>query len=180
MKSRVAKYNYGVRVKVPYDASDSEHLDRSHKTSVDNRGIVCVHDAYSTILKKATEVKETREFKHRYSRDYRSPESVPSVITEEILCYRGTATDPRWMDVDKENFTVLCTIKTDSAKLIENCLTHHQIANTTRTYYLLKFEILLSFGLTELTAQVRFFTEGGEAKHFPAEIKYSDKSSRLV
>jgi hypothetical protein len=50
-------------------------------------------------------------------------------------------------------YSALCTIKADVSKLSRS-LTPQRRASDGKPYYVFDFDIVLSFGLTELTAQI--------------------------
>jgi len=87
-------------------------------------------------------------------------------FTIDVLCYRGTANEPKWVDVEprssllclslslkltkvfEDMYTKLCTIMADAssaAKLQDSSSSRH---------YTLNFSVVLLFGLTEFKAQV--------------------------
>ena len=46
-----------------------------------------------------TQVSETKEFRHTYSRLRESKNDLQS-ITESVMCYRGDVVTPKWKDID--------------------------------------------------------------------------------
>jgi len=46
-----------------------------------------------------TQVSETQEFKSSYSKSYKKLDSFRTMAVN-IYCYRGSMTEPRWLDVD--------------------------------------------------------------------------------
>ena len=88
-----------------------------------------------------------------------------------IWCYRGNhVPTPAWKDLDTgesrlpvvfsvslmifyfaDNFTVLCTITADISRIP---LRHRSKTTGKEKFYRVEFEVVLSFGMTELKAQI--------------------------
>ena len=109
---------------------------------------------------------ETTEFRKsfRYSRSYRSDLESCEI---PISCYRGTNATPRWKDVDSGQFCIYwCDFSTDILLSPENysqlCiitadlqpLAVHTTNPAGTSFYKVELDIVLSFGLTELKAQI--------------------------
>ncbi|THU76325.1 hypothetical protein K435DRAFT_705062, partial [Dendrothele bispora CBS 962.96] len=150
--SRIARWHYGIEMNPFFDASDPEHAQReqtSYINSVTDRRMI--PNFFDTILPKNTKVAETTEFRKRYYRRYKSPPQFErDPIVDSILCYRGKQRTPRWTDDDASNYPVLCYIETHAR--IPAKRRHGSI--TGKIYYEVKYSIILSFGLTELKAQI--------------------------
>jgi hypothetical protein len=116
-----------------------------------------------------TQVSETKEFRKSFWHENRRIDAFESQLEIDILCYRGSSPNPAWTDVDpgrllfyllhkslnnrpKGMYSKLCTIMTDTSEIqhvIRRC-----VRQDGQTYYVMDYDIVLSFGLTELTAQV--------------------------
>jgi len=116
---------------------------------------------------QGTEVSETREFRQAYSLE-RSTSSCHS-IWSEITCYRGLSKDPHWIDLEPDMFSPMCIVNADIAELFKTSSPRRGL--TGNLYYRFDFDIVLSFGLTELKAQVAWM-ENGREKRSPATIIY--------
>ena len=101
-------------------------------------------------------------------------------VSVEILCFRGQRENPRWMDIDPgalvvhrpktlldsppplcqlEMYSTLCAVQADTSLLSESLEPRwtrlEEVIGLPRSqYYKMEFDIILSFGLTELKAQV--------------------------
>ncbi|KAG5644294.1 hypothetical protein DXG03_008712 [Asterophora parasitica] len=176
--ARVAKYSYGIEVGIPYDIWDAEHKSRRFSVYQAPNGVNHIPAAFDIVLPKVvqnahsyvtaftaahpaimqdTQVSETREFRQQYHQLRATFDSLPDEIQVDILCYRGLSPKPRWTDVDSGEFLCHTVIG--------------QRAGDHRNYYCLDFEIILNFGLTELTAQI-CWKEDGQEYRSPAEVVY--------
>jgi len=75
---------------------------------------------------------------------------------------------PKWKDVDKNNYTKLCTIEVDVSRAAIHTLPN---ASGMGSFYQVDCEIILLFGMTELKAQVSWM-ENGKEKRSEAKIVY--------
>ncbi|THU88826.1 hypothetical protein K435DRAFT_916218, partial [Dendrothele bispora CBS 962.96] len=150
--SRIARWHYGTMVNTPFDASNPEHVLRKHTSYIhsatDER---MIPDLFDTILLKNTSVAETTEFRSVYLR-YRTESQIRLHRSEsvKIYCYRGTHQTPKWLDQDADNYIALCDVEIDHqvpVQLYRNVLTGETCCK-------LEYSVILSFGLTELKAQV--------------------------
>ncbi|KAK7472142.1 hypothetical protein VKT23_000264 [Stygiomarasmius scandens] len=160
--SRIARWNYGVEMNYYYDKTNAEHLRREFTTYVDPAGCEMVPKGFDVILKKDTEVAETKEFRRRYCRVYAPDEQdYMSSISDPVLCYRGQNVTPTWVDVDADNYITLCKIKADTTPLIPMA---RRTRSNGQVYYRLAYAVILSFGLTELKAQYAWIENGVEKR----------------
>ena len=125
---------------------------------------------------------EATEFRQHFSRH--SPlKSTFKTYAATVFCYRGASTNPRWIDVDRgqffllissvhqyelafspctdiflfaaENYSRLCDVEADLSTM-----TLIPLSNPAGgTYYRVEYDIVLSFGLTELKAQIAWRDE---------------------
>ncbi|KAI0824355.1 hypothetical protein BC628DRAFT_1322727 [Trametes gibbosa] len=173
---RVIKMTYGTVINTSYDVNDPEHISRSWKMIIRPSGRVVIPDSFSPILTKevltrmasqGTRVRGTTEVSKGYFKEARELKTLDT-MSAEIICYRGKKEDPRWVDLEPECFTTLCTIFADTS----------EVAKTPRkgrngTHYSQSFDVVLVCGLTELQAQIRW-VENGVEKRGPAKIVYDD------
>lgn len=92
---------------------------------------------------------ETKEFRSSYSSVQKSRTDFKK-LDLSIWCYRGNEPNPTWIDIDTVNYTKLCDIDFDPSNLP---LTRNKRLFA-EAYYLLRFDIVLLFGLAEFKAQV--------------------------
>lgn len=170
VKARVSKFTYGINSYVPYDMTNVEHRRRLATVFVDSDGVENVQNVFSAILKKGTEVMEMTEFREKFFRKAASLDDFPNPMTDDILCYRGPSADPQWTDVETEMYTKLCTVISDISRIKKKLRPRR--GKDGKAYFHLAYEIILSFGLTELQAQVCWKDHGREVRS-PAKILYS-------
>ncbi|KAI6119939.1 hypothetical protein EDD16DRAFT_1476965 [Pisolithus croceorrhizus] len=144
--ARVSKYACGVKYNILYDPNNQEHRQRSSQVLHRVDGSQRLPNAFGIILPKDTQVSETKEFRRSYHRTSANRSDFGH-LRDAILCYKGSSPHPRWTDVDKGSYYTLCTI-------VDN----GQLMNTSRyvsdgRYYIIEYDVVLAFGLTELTAQ---------------------------
>ncbi|KAI6119936.1 hypothetical protein EV401DRAFT_2209244 [Pisolithus croceorrhizus] len=162
--ARVSKYACGVSCATRYDSNNQEHRQRSSQVFHRLDGSQRLPHSFGIILPKNTKVSETKEFRQSYNRISANRSDLRH-LRDAILCYKGSSPHPRWTDVDKGSYSTLCTV-VDNGKLI----------NTSKYvseggYYIIKYDIVLAFGLTELTAQYAW-KENGVEKRSRAKIVY--------
>ncbi|RDB20569.1 hypothetical protein Hypma_012275 [Hypsizygus marmoreus] len=167
--ARVAKYSYGLSCTVRYNDADDEHKSRVGSRYMDVDGYDKIPDYFQALLPKDTQVMETTEFRRTYCRIEKDVTSFPDKLEDDILCYRGTSADPQWIDVDPDMYSTLCFVVFDVGNL-KNTL-EPRSGKDSQVYYRITYDIVLSFGLSELTAHA-CWTENGEEKRCPAEIVY--------
>ncbi|KAJ7214941.1 hypothetical protein GGX14DRAFT_609817, partial [Mycena pura] len=148
--ARIAKDTYGIECGVKYNPSDAEHASRSKSTYMDESGDLRVFEKFSSILLKNVRVSETKEFRKSYS-VLKGAVSQLSAVDINILRYRGVCKDPQWLDIDPDNYGVLCTVRADTSKIAKTLKPRH---GQRGVYYDLQIDVVLSFGLTELKAQI--------------------------
>ncbi|PFH47372.1 hypothetical protein AMATHDRAFT_6813 [Amanita thiersii Skay4041] len=173
VNSRIARYTYGNPCSYIFNPNNPEHQVRSGQVYVSASKKRYIKGAFDIILARGTQVSETTEFRRSYWYTKTSREEM-TYVKNEVLCYRGTVKDPRWMDVDKDNYVKLCTIEADTTRLSQ--LVQPQKPTTgkrknKRLFFELNYDIILSFGLTELKAQIAW-TENGQEVRSPARVIY--------
>ncbi|KAJ7141731.1 hypothetical protein C8R43DRAFT_1071627 [Mycena crocata] len=167
VSTRISKHTYGIEVSEKYQATNAEHIVRAKYAARNAAGDLMIPKAFSSILTKNTSVSEMKEFRMKYVRSA-SDRSQLYTINEKILCYNGMEADTRWTDSESEKYAVVCTVHADTTAIAQT-LPRQQ--GSLGAYYSLKFDIILSFGLTELKAQIAW-VENGKEKRGPAEILY--------
>jgi len=130
---------------------------------------VMISGFFSAVLPKDTKVSEIQEFRHSYYRLSSDPSDLES-ITTQIMCYRGLESDPRWLDEDSSMYSTLCYVTADTSQLPNPPKTSQDGRST---YHRIKFDVIMSFGLTELKAQIAW-VENGVEKRSPAQIIYDE------
>ncbi|TFK63659.1 hypothetical protein BDN72DRAFT_963759 [Pluteus cervinus] len=167
VSSRVSKFIYGVKACENYVHSNKEHVRRKSRRFSQLSGRVCIPGAFTIILPKETKVKEQQEF--RYSYHVELAQSDNKLIHRDLLCYRGLMNNPKWIDEDPDHFEILCTLEADLSAMVES---HKSIKGPENVpYYVLEYDIVILFGLTELAAQVAW-EENGREKRGPVRIVY--------
>ncbi|KAJ6626671.1 hypothetical protein B0H10DRAFT_1998098 [Mycena sp. CBHHK59/15] len=183
VSARISKHTHGIECVTAYIPDNAEHQARSTKVIDAASGEIRIPNVFSAILAKNTRVLEITEFRQSYTRDA-TDRSMLTATAIPILRYLGKDEDPRWTDINPgESFhkrtgvnlrsqpgkySVVCTVHADTS----------QIANTLkpcvglrRIYYRLNIDVVLSFGLTELKAQISW-VENGVEKRGLAELMY--------
>ncbi|KAJ6605464.1 hypothetical protein DFH09DRAFT_204052 [Mycena vulgaris] len=169
VSARISKYTYGIEVSNSYQATNAEHRTRSMHVITDAAGDLIVTEGFSAIMHKNIRVLETTEFREPYHRNCTSNNSSDTrAVDIPILRYHGSNADPQWIDIDSDKYSVLCTVHADTSKLAN---TLRRLEGRLGPYYQLDFEVVLSFGLTELKAQIAW-VENGVEKRGPAELVY--------
>ncbi|KAJ6592474.1 hypothetical protein B0H19DRAFT_1245347 [Mycena capillaripes] len=163
---RVARFTYGMGVSETYNPQNREHAARFEKRYQGAAGDWLVHGAFSAVLKQGVQVCETTEFRESYTRRSDDP-NVLDHFSTNLWTYRGRG-DPRWVDIEPELYQVVCKIEADTSQLTKYPTRRR---GKTAFFYELKFDVILSFGLTELKAQIAWL-ESGVEKRGPAQILY--------
>jgi len=87
----------------------------------------------------------------------------------KIIAYRGKPDNPpEFVDQEKDSFFTLCDISAPSQEI-----PHVLCDGPEGQYYRWGYEVILSFGLTELRAQLAWWDDGKEHRS-PATIIYDD------
>ncbi|KAI0738326.1 hypothetical protein C8Q80DRAFT_1275839 [Daedaleopsis nitida] len=167
VSARVMKMTYGVEIVVDYNANDPEHYMRRGTLFVRSSGRNMIKGGYSSILTKGTRVRENEEISQPYTIEARDPKTLCSIV-QDVLCYRGNQSEPRWVDADSELFTPLCTVSADTSKV-----SYQVHSGPQGLYYIQEYRIILLCGMTELQAQLSWVQNGVE-KRGPAKIVYDD------
>ncbi|KAK0434124.1 hypothetical protein EV421DRAFT_2088138 [Armillaria borealis] len=168
VSERISKYNYGIRSFTAYDASIPEHVKRKDKTFMSGAGVLSLTGQYSVILPKDESIAETKEFRRPYFRKEQKLSDLVS-ISQDILCYRGIRKDPRWMDVEIDNYHVLCNVTADTQEAARSLVLQRRPDG--QSYFSFDYSIILLLGETEMKAQIGW-VENGVEKRSPARVVY--------
>ncbi|KAF8691922.1 hypothetical protein AX14_002706 [Amanita brunnescens Koide BX004] len=179
VSSRVARYTYGIESYRIFNPNLADHLAREDTCFEAPSGDMWVPNRFSSILQKDSEVSEETEFRTTYYRilsksDFRTMKTH----SVEIKCYRNRRQNaPEWIDLDPLHFADLCEVTADLTKLKGTIQPHtnHRGAK----FFVVKFDVVLLFGLTELKAQMAW-TQNGVEKRGPASIVYDISSTADV
>ncbi|OAX34711.1 hypothetical protein K503DRAFT_803366 [Rhizopogon vinicolor AM-OR11-026] len=171
VSSRVARATYGVKMYTRFNSQDPEHQARQHKQFIDHAGDPSISNQFASILLKGTQVSELREFRSPFSflRKSRFECNSHSV---QIICYKGDLQKPKWLDIEPSSFSTLCTVHADLSELCRK-LRPRKSAKDQSNYYLVRFEVVILFGQTELKAQISWKHKGVEMRS-PASIVYDE------
>ncbi|KAJ7760087.1 hypothetical protein DFH07DRAFT_1023117 [Mycena maculata] len=121
----------------------------------------------SARISDGIECQTTKLFRESYFRTSKDRNDLRSVDIQ-IIRYIGEDESPGWVDIDPEKYVVLCTVHADTSKVAQ---TLKEKIGTLGIYYRLKIDVVLSFGLTELKAQIAW-SDNGVEKRGPAELIY--------
>ncbi|KAK0448956.1 uncharacterized protein EV420DRAFT_1313075 [Desarmillaria tabescens] len=165
---RISQFSYGVRTTDVFNPKDPQHQKRKDKVYTNDTGALVLEDRYVEILGKNVRLAEGTEFRTSFYWTGKSLSTLTS-LSIDILSYRGALKHPRWTDVGKSKYEVLCHITAnthEAAKLLKL-----RKRPDGKTYFKLECEIILSFRDTEMKAQF-CWTENGVEKRGPARIVY--------
>jgi len=130
------------------------------------------------ILKKGTKVAEDREFSRVFAQESNDLAKL-NYVSCDITCYKGSASDPQWIDSEPDQFGHLCTIQADVShvpKLPRRTPSLYiQGSDRNSCFFQQRFRVVLLFGMTELKAQIRWY-ENGEEKRSPAQIVFENEN----
>ncbi|KAG9309464.1 hypothetical protein JVU11DRAFT_10433 [Chiua virens] len=171
VKSRVARATYGTSCSARADDENAEHLARSGTWYVSEAGYFVVPNAFQAILRKGVQANEQKEFRCPFFFTGHHSRSF-GIMTASILCYRGTLSDPHWTDSDGESFSTLSTVRFDLREAAKTLTPKKKVAGQ-GTYYSLDFDVIISFGSTEFSAQVAWKVNGVETRS-PATMIYDE------
>ncbi|KAJ7841610.1 hypothetical protein B0H14DRAFT_3457380 [Mycena olivaceomarginata] len=152
---RVARFTYGMKCSEPYNAMNNEHLTRLVSRYQGVSGEWLIPGRFSAILNRKMQVRETKEFRESYNRRS-SNLALLDHFSTELYIYTGGG-DPQWLDV-----APVCRIEANTSGLTKYPTYRPKVPNS--TYYELKFDVILSFGLTELKAQIAWVENGVEKR----------------
>jgi len=160
VKKRVAKITYGNFCHIRFNPADPEHKIREHTSFTSISGQRRIPEAFDTILARNAQVSETMEFRRGYFRESANRGDFQSAKFT-VWGYRGAVhPEPRWKDVDPDNFEELCAVEVDLSRLALQPLPNGRGG----MYYRLDYAIVLFFGTTELKAQIAWLDQTVERR----------------
>ncbi|KAI9573815.1 hypothetical protein HD554DRAFT_2012318 [Boletus coccyginus] len=150
VKSRVARATFGTNFADSVNEENPEHLSRRETWYTSAAGHLIVPKAFRGILRKGVQANELKEFRCPFSL-FGTTQSEFGVSKLSILCYRGTLLDPRWID---HSFSTLCHVCFDVREAAKTLTPRRKMSGQAGFYYGLDFDVIISFGSTEFSAQV--------------------------
>jgi len=172
VKSRVARATYGTTYADLVDEENPEHLSRKESWYMSPAGLRLVPKAFKGILCKGVQASELKEFRHPFCL-FGTTKAEFGFMMVPILCYRGTLSDPQWVDGDEESFSTLCYVRFDLSEAAKTLTPKRKVLGPMGLFYTLTFDVVISFGSTEFSAQVAWKVNGVETKS-PAAIIYDE------
>jgi hypothetical protein len=109
------------------------------------------------------------EFRESFSLTEGDPTDF-GVQTVRLECYRGSLSDPKWVDQDRSSFSTLCTIRADLSEAVEDLVKKKASG---QVYYQLDYDVIVLFGLTELKAYLSWKSQDGE-RRITATVSHED------
>nr|GAT52799.1 predicted protein [Mycena chlorophos] len=163
VSSRISKDGYGIEISTVYDSNDPQNVARLSNTTFDAAGERVVPDQFDTILPRGTNVSETEEFRHSF---YRTRSSAAQLASNciELVRYDGAGSGRQWMDTDRGKFALASGLR--------------PLYGKNGQYYRVDFDVIFSFGMTELKAQIAW-TENGIEKRMVAST-LSDAAGNAI
>ncbi|KAF8552294.1 hypothetical protein OG21DRAFT_1511667 [Imleria badia] len=158
--SRVARATYGVVCALPVKANNEEHVRRKQKWERDPTGDCYVPGYFESKLSKGAQVGEEMEFRESFSLTETKPTDF-GLQTVRLVCYRGSLSDPKWVDQDQSAFSPFCTIRADLSEATNDLILKKTAG---RAYYQLDYDVIVLFGLTELQAYLGWKSKDGERR----------------
>ncbi|KAF7361376.1 hypothetical protein MSAN_01170400 [Mycena sanguinolenta] len=166
---RIAKYHYGIAIKVPFSSDNPEHRDRP--TFMDLSGVQCVSGHWSSIVKKNEKLEVSKEFSSPF---YVEMEDTRANFVYKVVvyAYRRLSPPPFLRFPGKQTlvpgYDVLCSVEAD----LRNCFdaTRYKTVHGVR-FKTVSFQVCLTLGETEISARMRW-QENGEDVYGPATVAY--------
>ena len=118
--TRAAKLTYGLTCLTPFQSGRVDHVSRTNTKLRDLAGSWVLPNAFQSILKKVlpssdcstkpdilqgTQVSERQEFRSSFFMLRKSATDCTS-ISDKIIAYRGSLSDPCWMDIETGNISL--------------------------------------------------------------------------
>ncbi|RXW25677.1 hypothetical protein EST38_g183 [Candolleomyces aberdarensis] len=170
VRSRVSKFAYGPIFSMNYDSENPEHRVHLQRGSVyvSATGRKRIAGSFKVMIPKNTKIQEKKEY--RLSSTYRFASiSTLKKVRNDIWCYRGNNSDPKWRDEDPEMYSKLCQIFMDLSYLPYKTLP--KLDDQGGVYYEIDYDYLLFYQGVELKAQMAWL-ENGVEKRSPARVVY--------
>ncbi|KZV77329.1 hypothetical protein PENSPDRAFT_747068 [Peniophora sp. CONT] len=195
VSARVARWTYGAQTFVVFQSHMPNHARRAYRAFTGISGKMLLDKSFMPVLVKGVQVAETREF--RKNMVYSSSTSLNNTeVSLKVLAYRGVFAVPEFIDEDDSSFITLCTV----TGVLTNvpsvpCFQPNEAGASappsyalaagkrkgkkrkdpkpTPAYYMQSVDVVLSFGLTELKAELAWKRNGIEQRS-PANVIYED------
>jgi len=169
--SRVARATYGVVCALPAKENDEEHVRRKPRWEKDPTGDCYVPGYFESKLRKGTQVREEMEFRDSFSLTENKPTDFGVQIVR-LQCYRGSLSDPKWVDQDPSSFSTLCTIRANLSVATKDLVLKKKASG--QVYYQLDYDVIVLFGLTELQAYLAWTPKVGPEQRIKAAVSFED------
>ncbi|KAN0094933.1 hypothetical protein V8E55_003220 [Tylopilus felleus] len=173
--SRVARATHGVIRAVPAEGNNEEHIRRRGEWEIDPTGDCYVPNFFEAKLHRGVQVREEMEFRESFSLRKSNPADFGEQVVR-LMCYRGALSKPEWIDQDPSSFYPFCNIRVDLSKPAKDLVSKKSASG--QVYYQLDYDVLVFFGLTELTAKLSWMTKDGEHR-IPAEVSFEGVLSHV-
>ncbi|KAH6910166.1 hypothetical protein BKA70DRAFT_1560798 [Coprinopsis sp. MPI-PUGE-AT-0042] len=170
VETRMSRAFFGTCTMVKYNPAEPEHLRRHSKVFAHSATLEEYIDGlFHAILRKNEQVSEVKEYRQSFVRYYRGFQEIETTnFKAHIRSYSGNSNDPQWMDVEPDNYATACTVYAN----IQDLPRTPTIGSGLRFYYIVRFDVILLFGLTELKAQIAWKDLNGVEKRGPASVLY--------
>ncbi|KAF8161589.1 hypothetical protein B0H34DRAFT_385803 [Crassisporium funariophilum] len=173
VQTRVSGVTYGSLGKIAYDPSNLEHKLRSSKATTSASGGQEIVPYFWVILEGNKQVPESNEIRRSFHWHIANLSSLKE-SRDEIYSYAGNIVNGAFMDVNKEKFSKLCTIEADVSHLANSSSIETMYGPKGR-YYRFSCDIVLSFGGTEIKAQLAWRENGVEKRHVFSHCQGEDR-----
>ncbi|VDB90859.1 unnamed protein product [Peniophora sp. CBMAI 1063] len=191
--ARVARWTYGAHTITPYRPYLATHARRAHLVFADATGAIMLDKSFMPVLDKGVQVAETKEFR-RNVRFAGTKTLKNTAVSLKVLAYRGASSVPAFIDDDEASFVTLCTvtgvltnIPSTQGFLPNKAKPPTPVSTSTATaggkkkkqkhrqpdYFTQSVDVVLSFGMTELKAELAWKRKGVEHRS-PANVIYED------
>ncbi|KAJ3524266.1 hypothetical protein NMY22_g11076 [Coprinellus aureogranulatus] len=95
-----------------------------------------------------------------FSKDIDPTVPFENVVNVPVLAYPGLPTEPLWVNENSDSISVLCTIEADISR-VQPVWRRSSIGTW---YQVVRYDVVLLLGLTELKAQIAYFENGVEKR----------------
>ncbi|KAJ7119603.1 hypothetical protein C8R44DRAFT_672449 [Mycena epipterygia] len=173
LSSRIAKFHYGISIKVPYKATNPEHCEKGREKKLSADGLWYILDNWAAIVKKNTKIEVSKEFTRSFYVDITAG-AVNFEHELTVYAYRRL-TPPTFLHFPGNNkallpgFDAICTVKGNLKKCYD--ATPLKAGLTGIRLKQVEFDVCLGLGETEITARLRW-KEKGIHVYGPATIAY--------
>ncbi|KAJ3575398.1 hypothetical protein NP233_g1120 [Leucocoprinus birnbaumii] len=164
VRTRIAKYSYGVRSTVPYIPHKKSHLERSSQCVKFLGGDPGLSGSFGLLLEKVgTKVFETQEFRDSFCDEQKKKSKLNKQNKTTITVYRGSSSPPpEFIDQEPEKFHAVFKVHADLTRAINSL--KKVIGSNGDRYFQLNYDIVILFGATEFKAQYAWYEDGIEKR----------------